>query len=318
MSEEAVAYKCEKCGAPIEVTPETIVAVCEYCGHPNWISEVKEEILIVASASKDAVERSFRQRIEEDFDLRRVKDKISIIEISGVYVPFYFVTVKAEAAYEGYIKKVERVGSGKKARWVTRREKVRGSFRSVLKLPILARRSAEDFSIKELAGHYKYSKPVSRKLEEVDWEKVKLPVLNAELSSDEAAEIARDEAGDKMRARAESKVDELIEFHCVTKVLSISPLILIPYWYLVYSCGRAQYRAAYAGWNCHLLAIQEPVLIYHRALYFIGALLGCGLSAFGLAFSNNLSIGIGLLVLGAGISYAFGRKMVSDVRIERG
>ncbi|MCS7386723.1 MAG: hypothetical protein NDF55_08340 [archaeon GB-1867-005] len=320
MSKAMLAYRCERCGAPLEVTPETIVAVCDYCGHPNWMSEVREDIVLVASVSKGVIIREFRRRIEEDFDLSRIKDKIGVTEVSGVYVPFYFVTIKAEATYEGYIKKIERVGRGKKARWITKREIVSGTLRSILKLPVLARRSAEDFSINELAEHYKYSKPELMKLEDVDWEKFRLTVLSAEITSDEAAKIARDEAGDRMRARAESKVDNLTEFHCTTKVLSISPITLLPYWYLVYRFGGSHYRAAYAGWNCHLLAIQEPVLIYHRALYFVGALLGCGISAMGLTFAatmNNLGLSIGLLALGAGISYAFGRRMVSDVRVEK-
>lgn len=318
MTENIQAYRCERCGAPLEVTPESIVVVCEYCGKPNWITEIKEEIYIVPSLSRNVIEKVFRQRVAEDFDLKRIKDKISIVEVSGVYVPFYFVTVKVEARYEGFKKRMERVGIGKHARIVTRRERVSGTLRSTIKIPILARRSAEDFSIFELAEHFRHSKPELIKIEEIDWDEIKLPVLNAEITSEEAKDLARDEAGDRMREKAKLKVDELTEFQCRTKIVDVSPLILVPYWYLVYNYGRAQYRAAYAGWSCHLLAIQEPVMVYHRALYFIGVLASCVIAAVGFAYLRDVRVALGALLLASGLSYTLGRKTVSDVRVERG
>lgn len=318
MTETLQAYRCERCGAPLEVTPESIVVVCEYCGNPNWMTDIREEIYVVPSLSKGDIERSFKQRVAEDFDLRKIKNKISIVEVNGVYVPFYFATVKVEARYEGYKKRRERVRTGKRARIVTKREKVSGTLRSTLKIPILARRSAEDFSIFELAEHFRHSKPKLIKIQEVDWEKIKLPVLNTEISSEEARNMARDEAGDRIREKAESKVDELIEFQCRTKIVNVSPLTLVPYWYLVYNYRMAQYKAAYAGWSSHLLAIQEPVMAYHRALYFIGVLASCAIAALGFAFLKDLRVALGALIFASGLSYALGRKTVSDVRIERG
>jgi len=29
---ETLEFTCERCGAPLEVSPETIVAICPYCG----------------------------------------------------------------------------------------------------------------------------------------------------------------------------------------------------------------------------------------------------------------------------------------------
>ena len=317
MTMESKAYRCKRCGGPLEITPETIVAVCEYCGYPNWMKEVEEDIVIVSSLKRSDIERAFKERVSEDFDLSRIKDKIDIIEVKGIYVPFYFITVKATARYAGYVKRTRKIGSGKKARIIVEKERVSGRLSSVMKVPVLARRSAEDFSITELAEFYKYSKPKVIDIREIDWSEIKLPVLNAELTSSEAADIARDEAGDKLRGKAKSKVDELTEFHCITRVLDVSPLTLIPYWYLVYRYGKAQYKAAYAGWSCHLLAIQEPVLIYHRLMYFLGALSGCALSALLMSLFRSIEgIIIGLIV-GIPLSYGFGRKLVSDVRIER-
>lgn len=311
------AYRCERCGAPLEVTPESIIVVCEYCGNPNWTTETREEIYIVPSLNRSGIERSFRQRVAEDFDLRRIRNKISIVEINGIYVPFYFVTVKVEARYEGFKKKIERVETGRKARTIIKRERVSGKLKSTFRIPVLARRSAEDFSIFELAEHFRQSKPDLIKIEEVEWEKVRLPVLNTEISSLEAKDLARDEAGDRMREKAESKVDELTEFQCKTRVIDISPLILVPYWYLVYSYEKAQYKAAYAGWSSHLLAVQEPVMAYHRALYFAGVLASCAIAALGFAYLRDLRVALGALFFASSLSYALGRKTVSDVRVER-
>ncbi len=317
MEESTKAYRCKNCGAPLEVTPETIVAVCEYCGVANWIRGTEEDIVIVSSLRRNQIERAFMDRINEDFDLRRIKDKIEIIEVSGVYVPFYFITVKAVASYSGYIKRMVKMGMGKKTRLVVERRPVSGKFTSIMKIPILARRSAEDFSIIELAEFYKYSRPKAINIKNIDWSKIRLPVLSAEITSSEAADMARDEAGDRMRNKARAKVDELTEFHCITRVIDVSPLTLIPYWYLVYRYGKSQYRAAYAGWSSHLLAIQEPVLLYHRLAYFLGALAGCAVSSIIMGIIHSAQGAVAALAIGAALSYAFGRKLVSDVRIER-
>ncbi|MDK2383629.1 MAG: hypothetical protein QI199_02315, partial [Candidatus Korarchaeota archaeon] len=47
------AYRCERCSAPLEVSPETIVAICPYCGYPNHISGTLsvKDVWIVPSLS---------------------------------------------------------------------------------------------------------------------------------------------------------------------------------------------------------------------------------------------------------------------------
>ncbi|MEM3541744.1 MAG: hypothetical protein QXZ54_01305, partial [Candidatus Methanomethylicia archaeon] len=136
----------------------------------------------------------------------------------------------------------------------------------------------------------------------------------------EASMIARDDAGDIMRSKISSKVDELTKFVCSTKILEKSPIILLPYWYVIYSYGDSIYRVAYAGWDKHMLLAQEPVMIYHRLQYFAGVLSGCLISAFG--FTSLFSWGVDPifsilgLIAGCIVSWFFGKKLVSDVRIE--
>jgi len=242
--------------------------------------------------------------------------------VSSIYIPFYFVTVKTEAHYSGVKHERVREGSGKHARWRVVKKRVSGKLSSVYKVPVMGRRSAEDFSIKELTDYYKYDNPQAIDLEEVkNWKELKLSLLKAEISASEAVTIAKDTAVDELRAKAELKVDELDRFICKANVLERSPLTLLPYWYIIYSYGNAQYRAAYAGWNKHLLAAQEPIMRYHRALYFLGALAGCVISAAGLSLGLNVFespyLSLFTIVVGSGISYYFGTRLVSDVRVER-
>ncbi|RLE57110.1 MAG: hypothetical protein DRJ30_00695 [Candidatus Methanomethylicota archaeon] len=311
-------YRCKRCGAPLKITPETIVAICGYCGYPNWISHVEEQILIIPSLSRDEVKFSFKKRISEDFDLRKIKDKIKIVTVDGAYIPFYFYTVRAEAYYEGWRVETVAVKRGKRTILETRRKMVRDRICSTLKISILARRGAEDFSIKELTDYYRYANPETVDIMQIDWSKVKLPILKTEIPVDEADILARDKAMNIMREKAKSKVSELTKFICRAKILERSPLTLLPYWYVIYSYRGAQYRAAYAGWDRHLLTAQEPIMPYHRILYFIGSVAGCLISSLGMVFSHHISTLLLSLIIGGGISFYFGDRLVSDVRIERG
>ncbi|MEM0211253.1 MAG: hypothetical protein QXM35_01105 [Candidatus Methanomethylicia archaeon] len=317
----AIEFKCKNCGGKLDVTPETLVAICSYCGTPNWFVESSEEIMIVPSVSRDEILKSFLTRVSEDFDLKRIANKIQIVEVAGFYIPFYFFSIKVEGFYEGW--KTERVveSRGRSVQTRTRRRKVSERFSSILKVPILGRRSAEDFSLNELASYYKYSNPKAVPISDFkNFRDLKMTFLRSEIGVDEASMIARDDAGDIMRSKISSKVDELTKFVCSTKILEKSPIILLPYWYVIYSYGDSIYRVAYAGWDKHMLLAQEPVMIYHRLQYFAGVLSGCLISAFG--FTSLFSWGVDPifsilgLIAGCIVSWFFGKKLVSDVRIE--
>ncbi|MEM2137301.1 MAG: hypothetical protein QXI93_05030 [Candidatus Methanomethylicia archaeon] len=319
----SLEFKCRNCGGKLDVTPETLMVICDYCGTPNWFIESTEEIMVVPSIGGDDVLKSFLARVSEDSDLKHIADKIKIVEVSGVYIPFYFFSIRVEGFYEGW--EVEKVvkSSGKQRRVETRRRKVSEKFSSVLKIPVLGRRSAEDFSLKKLASHYKYSNPKAIPIGELkSLRDPKISFLRSEIGFDEASMIARDDAGDIIRNRVSSKVSELTKFVCNTTILEKSPLILLPYWYIIYSYGDAQYKVAYSGWDKHLLLAQEPVMGYHRLGYLAGVLSGCAVSAFGLTLSltGGLDIFFSVLSLAAGcvISWFFGNKLVSDVRVEEG
>jgi hypothetical protein len=323
MSTAVQEFKCRNCGGKLDVTPETIMVICSYCGTPNWFVDSTEEILVVPSVGRDDVVKSFLTRVSEDFDLKRIADKIRIVEVKGVYIPFYFFSIKVEGFYEGW--KTERVVEtvGRRTQVKTRRRRVSESFSTVLKIPVLARRSAEDFSLKELSSHYNYSNPQSIPIGDLkDFKNLKMTFLRSEIGVDEASVIARDDAGDIMLRRVSSKVDELTKFVCNTKIVEKSKLTLLPYWYIIYSYGEAQYRVAYAGWDCHLLLAQEPVMVYHRVSYMLGAVSGCLISALGLAFTFagglNPIYSLFSLAAGCAVSWFFGGKIVEDVRVEGG
>lgn len=320
MSNFPIEFKCRNCGGKLDVTPETLMIICSYCGTLNWFINSSEEIMAVYSVGRDEILKSFLTRISEDPDLKRIVDKIQIVEVSGIYIPFYFFSIKIEGFYEGYV--IERVvrASGKKTRVEYRRKKVSDKFSSIMRIPVLGRRSAEDFSIKELTSHYLYSNPKLIPINDLDVKNLKMNFLRSEINSEEASIIARDNAGDSMRSKISSKVTELIRFTCNTKILNKSPLILLPYWYIVYSYGGAQYKVAYAGWDKFLLLAQEPIMFYHRLGYLAGGLTGCLISTLTLTLTlGRLDPFFSIIGLATGcfLSYFFSEKLVSDVRIEK-
>ena len=312
-------YRCSYCGGPLDVTPETIVAVCEYCGHANWIvEEAKTEIFMVPSLPRDRIVKAFWNRVESDFDLSRIKSDISIQEIQAYYAPYWFAPAVAKARYEGY--KTETY-TDSKGHVHTRRKHVSGSFTINRFTGVIARRAVEDMAIDEMEEHFVKTKPPETVLSKVDWESVKLRVLSPEYDEKVARNLILEEIWWMAKRRAESDVDELTKFECDVWLIDKPRLVLLPYWLVVYRYKGGAYRVAFSGWDGAPLEATEPVMLYHRVGYFIGALLGAAISGGGLALGLTAQIWaapIAGLVIGTVMSYVFGRKLTADVRVEKG
>ena len=315
----AEGYRCSYCGAPLDVTPETIVAVCEYCGHANWIVEdAKTEVYMVSSLPREMIEKAFWRRVERDFDLSRIKREISVQEIQAYYAPYWFAPAVARAYYEGY--KTETY-TDSKGRVHTRRKHVSGRFTIDRYLGVIGRRAVEDMAIDEMEEHYVKSRIPYEPLSKVDWDRVKLKVLSAEYDEKTAKNLILEEIWLEAKSRAKSNVDELTKFECDVWLKDKPRLILLPYWLVVYRYKGGAYRVAFAGWDGHPLEATEPVMLYHRLGYLAGAFLGTAVSGGGLALglaANSWEISIAGFLVGVGMSYLFGRKLTADVRIERG
>ncbi|MCD6369336.1 MAG: hypothetical protein J7L38_06035 [Thermoproteales archaeon] len=319
MDQETYGYVCPRCGASLEITPETMVIVCDYCGYPSSITGVVDpkEVYVVESVPRKLVEDAFWRVVERDFDLRRLKKDIVIREVEGTYVPVWVSRVKLSGEVSYYFYQYE----GKKRRKVYRVSKV-DSWRLV---SLVARRQARRLGVSEAVASLSEEllKEKARKLIELspdEWQKVKLQILNTEYDAKTAEERLKEDALDMLREefKAEGEIDG---FQVSVEHLEKPKLFLIPVWNVYYSYKESVYSAFFSGWGPHLLLKTEPVTGIRRGLYLASAwlsILASSLLAYIVFLGEKIDVRLLILpLLGVGGAYTFSKLSMRDVRLER-
>ncbi|MEM2087189.1 MAG: hypothetical protein QXF52_00780 [Thermoproteota archaeon] len=327
-------FKCSNCGAPLNYTPETIACVCEYCGTVNWFSTGRLEIFVLPTRSKDEVVNAFWSRMRSDPDMSRVYGDIELVEVQGFYVPILVGDVSAVGEWSGFKRVTERrsmayaptAGPGRRyagpragETYVTRTVTKNGSFNTSMRLAFQARREAAEYGLEELVDQAKSAKD-PQPLAALDWKRVGLQVLNAELLPEEAEDELKDMVEDGLRdsIRSSNGLDGFYYYSCQTRVDSLW-ILLAPIWILVYKYKGGMYRASVSGYNLQFLRVSEPVFLGQRMLYMIGSMMTVVLGAFALTLLTSLEnwfpVMVFILVSGAGALLA--SRAVSDVREER-
>lgn len=318
MTESAVSekvFKCSNCGGPLNYTPETIACICEYCGAVNWFSTGRFEIFIIPSRTRDEVVNAFWSRMRRDPDMSRVYGDIELVEVQGYYVPILLGDVSVRGEWVGFRRETEYRGK----RVVTRTVTERGSFNTSLRLSIGARREASEYGLQELISQAK--NVVAQPLASVDWREIRLNVLNAEISPEEAVDELRDMAEDQMREsiRSSKRLDGFYYYSCNTNVDSFW-IVLAPLWSIVYKYKGGMYRASISGYNLQFLRVSEPVFLSQRILYIIGGIITILIGAFTLPLtlaSGGHSFGFFAFIVSCLIGVYLTQKSVSDVREEK-
>ncbi|GAB6101893.1 hypothetical protein JCM16138_11160 [Thermococcus atlanticus] len=323
---EASGFKCERCGAPLDVSPETIVAVCPYCGFPNHISGSisTENIFIAPSLGKDEVYRAFMHRVERDVDLRSLRDDIQVVEIEGRYVPYWEgrVYLKGEVKY---MRRETECHTVTDSQGNTREEchTVERHYHEFidrnLHLMGSARRQVTDFGINDIIKHYKKKFPELKPLKELDedeWQRIKLEILNTEMDERQARMLMKEDAVDVVREEYKAKSDRIEYFRCMPGEPEDVKLVLLPVWTVYYRYGNSIFKVAFSGWDGKDVAATEPMTALRRAMYVGGIILGIVIGGIG---AGAISSGAAIipLVAGAGIAYYSGSKVLAGTRVER-
>lgn len=312
------AYRCERCGAPLDVSPETIVAICPYCGYPNHISGTLDprDVWIVPSKTRSEILGAFQERLRRDIDMRTIARDIDVFDVEGYYAPYWVGVVPAK----GYVEYYKWVTEKRGKQTVRRKKHYRESFDRKVTVPLSARRQVAEFGVKEAVKHFLSSKPEARRLAELgqeEWEKMKITVLNTELDKNEAEKIVREDACDHVRNSYLSKADGIEFFNCNPGKPESLRLILLPLWTVYYKYKNAVYRVVYTGWDAKDVAATEPVTLLRRALYLAGAVAGSFIASAGF-LSHSVNTIIGALVIGVLLTYGSARALLRGARVERG
>ncbi|MDV3103595.1 hypothetical protein [Thermococcus waiotapuensis] len=317
-------FRCERCGAPLEVSPETIVAICPYCGFPNHISgNLKtENIFIIPSVNKDAIAKAFWDHIEGDFDLKRIKDEIEVVEVEGHYAPYWSGIVHVYGTVR-YMRREQECHTDSKGRTHCHTVERHYTERVDEDMHLLgsARRQVKSFGVDDVMNHFSKTRPEGKRLLDLDgdeWGRIKLEILNTEMDERHARLMMREDAVDMVRNHFLGKSDRVERFNIYADEPEDVKLLLLPIWTVYYRYQNSIFQAVFAGWDGERVAATEPMNVFRRAQYLAGAGIGVLLGAFGSAYTGSPVGGLILTAIGGGIGWFFGSKVLEGQRVERG
>lgn len=347
-------FKCQRCGAPLDISPETIVAICPYCGYPNWINRAFAHPIVVVPGKARGLDRVFYDWLSVDEEMKHLKNKVILKNIEMIYIPVYYVSVSASSHYRGKATvtltrtRVIKTDKGTRTEVQTKYISVyvSGDYRDSYTIPLVARRAADRKIIDPLIEYYydflKKEESLQVPIEKVNWEEIKGQVLAPEIGPRDAEDYARDQACEIMYKEVENRMNNeareraalmspgwiptFVSWHykiipCRSKINNITPIILLPMIHAYYTYQRRLYRAAFAGWDGRKVYSEEPVTQGARIISYIGALFasgilgGAGLAGIYLGGEAAIAGGIGL-VAGLAGSYFLTKEALKDVEVE--
>lgn len=316
--EIAVSYRCPRCGAPVELTPEAVIYVCKYCGWAGDVFGHRVEMLAWRPLPEEEILPVVLNAVG-----RGAKPSGAVLRV----LPYWVFKVRAVANYRARV--VYEVVRGK--RRVRRAKDVEGVVRHELVYPVLARLNAEFYGDDEMSGNLVFNlkvRPPSA-LSEEDAKKLAPHVLAPELSAEEAARIARDRVEDVMLSKAKADARKgltrvvnvsVYQFSCEVEVEDVK-MVLVPYWFVTYEVGGCAYSAAVSGIDGDLLKAEAPLSARERVARLAAAWVVAALT--GLAAEMALGAGsrggetLILALVGAGVALALARSAFEEAKIVR-
>ncbi len=325
--------KCSHCGAPLEVTPDTVVAVCRYCGEPNFLMGDPAEVLAVPTLPSPKIASRAVERTRSDPDLQKRMSAINFTTSPDLfYLPFYFIDARLNADYRATVTVIYTKRGQSGTQTVRRTVRVAGRVSLSEVAAVLARRAPWGRSADALARHFLATAPEPKPLAdvaaqgtgtflaaEITPERAKakavrslIPRLLARVEQDAAAR-AREAAG--LPGAKAVIVDKAVDYEVAR--LEASRLTYLPLWVMTYLYDGSHYHYYLAGWDGKVVLAEEPVFAEHRRASLIGAVAAGGLGGVGLALaSTDFFTGVMTLVGGAILSYAAAGNLLKSRRVE--
>jgi hypothetical protein len=332
------SLRCSYCGAPLEVTPDSVVAVCRYCGRPNFLLGNPAEVLAVPTLSSSEIVKKAVERTKKDLNLRWRMSAINFTSPDLYYLPFYFVDVRLNTNYRATVvvtyTKTVYVRGQPRTQIVTRVVKVAGRVSLSDVVAVLARRAPWGLSADALAKHFFDTAPEPKPLTDVAAQSPGR-FLAAEITPERAKAkavrsliprlLARVEQDAAARARmavgvltaATTVKDKTVDYEVAR--LEASRLTYLPLWVMTYLYNGSHYHYYLAGWDGKVVLAEEPVFAEHRAASLLGvAAAGGTLGGLGYAlFPVDFFTGAVLLSAGAVFSYLAAGGLLRSRRVEK-
>ncbi|MEM1598064.1 MAG: zinc ribbon domain-containing protein [Pyrobaculum sp.] len=330
-------YRCSNCGAPLDVTPDSVVVVCRYCGAPNFVAGGSGEVLAVPTLASSEILKRAVERTRRDFNLRRRMGELNFASPELVYVPYYFVDLALSAAYTALVTvtytRTVYVRGQPRTRLETRRVNVSGRVRLAEVVPVVARRAAWGESLERLVDHYFKTAPGATALADVaknastsaaflaaefDAERAKAKAVKAALPRLLAAvdEDAALKARIKVGVLTASAVveDKAVDYE--VERVEASSLTYLPMWITPYVYKGSFYKYYMAGWDGAVVLAEEPSFVENKVASGLAAALAAGLGGGILALGNELVGALGAAT-GAVLAYVASGGLLRSRRLEK-
>jgi len=313
-------YTCSRCGAPLDVGPGSIIAVCSYCGYPNILASTIDvgDVYIVPTQPRDYVLGAFQRLARSDPDLSKLS--LEILEISGAYFPAWYSQIHV-SGYASWYKRIY-VKQGDSYRTETKYYREQISREHIFYIP--ARHQVTGSGTYNALAHYAAEMadalPLESASEKLNWEKIRLDFLGVDLDKQRALDIIRDDAVDALRNEYKSRGDGIDYFEARVDAIRWVKLIYLPIWEVVYTYSDNAYLAVFTGWDLRCVYRTEPLTPGQRAER-VGAaslisLVSGPLSGFMASLGSNHSLAYVLPFLLAGAAYASSRSAFKGARVE--
>ncbi|MCS7118255.1 MAG: zinc ribbon domain-containing protein [Thaumarchaeota archaeon] len=237
------AHVCANCGAPIDLSPDAVIAVCAYCGHVTS-QEGPGVAPILLRPEKESTIRAFIER----YARRKAGHNAVIRDLKFLIVPMWVSELRARTRYNGYRveTRTRRVGSGRRSSVQTYKVyvPVRGTIDERVAVAAYGRKFETIFGLNAVKSSLLMRYDAGSEVDAAalrGWE-----VISSELSEREALEAARTTISDEHRKRVESMTTKLFDCYTETEPISLK-LVLYPVVEVRYESGGKSYRMCVDG-----------------------------------------------------------------------
>ena len=235
---------CSHCGAPLPVQPGEILITCSYCGFTSVVETGQafefEHSLILNAVAADQVFPMLESWMKNSFIAPKdLSKKSSLTEQSLVYLPFWVVSGEASSHYKGIFERVAPAAEKE------------GDITNHYDWMILAR-TQTDFPTRS----YHLSLEGKIPFEATKIEK-NAKVLNSEMTSQDAAQRARDEISNLHQFLAKDRVDRIIDIKTNFDI-SGTYYLHAPVWFLGYDYKGKRFRVIMDGASGQIITGELP------------------------------------------------------------
>jgi hypothetical protein len=296
--ETMTALKCQSCTAPLTVSPDDVVIVCNYCGFTATVEGEKIENHFVLEPTVDAAD--IREKVTEWVGRG---GKARVTEAVLRFVPFWVESMHAFTHYEGYKEHRETEyytdsQGNRRSRTKIEYEPITGDFNENRSVNVLCRRGATFFSQTELDKALSVTK---RDIKPFNYNAItavesKPLFLNSELTDPDAYEIAETFVAQDHRSRADSRATKI--WDCQSQIKKTGSYLLhVPHWLARYTFAGETYRVGIDGHTKKVLKGEVPISGAFRGTMFFISLIFLAIGTVGSYFISELLAPQGLEVL---------------------